>query len=302
MQIKRILVPVDFSPPSTLAVNHGAALARQFKATLSLLHVIESHAAWLHTRPGESEKVEAQRKDEADRMLRLLVSSEDRDHLDVKFIVRSGHAENVIQAVANEERADVVVLGTHGRGVFSRLFIGSITQALLRKLGVPVLTVCHVSHQPEFRRILFATDFGPGSDRAFRTAMDFASETGAALTVAHTMDRRPAMTYETPEVHELFDEQRAEDLKQAHERFAGLKEEGARRQMSIACVLEEGDAAETLARIANETEADFIVLGLRNKGAVARALLGSTAEQVIRAAHVPVLSVPIDSKAAAEAA
>jgi nucleotide-binding universal stress UspA family protein len=300
MQIKRVLVPVDFSPPSTLAVNHGVALARKFRATLSLLHVVESPSALLYTFPSEAERVEGQRKDQAEKMLPLLVSNEDQDDLDVGFIVRAGEVEDVIQAAVDEEQADAVVMGTHGRGLFGRLFIGSVTQALLRKLGVPILTVCRVSRPLEFKRILFATDFGPDSDKGFQVALGIAAQTGASLTVAHTVDKRPAMTYETPEVHGLFDEQRTEALKEAHDKFAQFKAEGTRRDLSVDCVLAEGEAAETLVRIADESEADFIVLGLRKKGAMARALLGSTAEPVIRAARVPVLSVPIDTKVGVE--
>ena len=300
MRIKKVLVPVDFSPPSTLAVNHGVALARKFRATLSLLHVVESSSAPLYIFPAESDKVKAQRQDQAEKMLPLLVSDEDQDDLDVKFIVRAGDVEDVIHAVAGEEHADVVVMGTHGRGLFGRLFIGSVTQALLRKLGVPVLTVCRVSRPLDFKRILFATDFGPDSDKGFQIALDIAAETRAALTVAHAIDKRPGMTYETPEVQELFDEQRTEALKETHDKFAQFKMQATRRDISVKCVLAEGEAAETLVRIADESEADFIVLGLRNKGAMSRALLGSTAEPVIRAAHVPVLSVPIDKKVAVE--
>jgi nucleotide-binding universal stress UspA family protein len=300
MQIKKVLVPADFSPPSTLAVNHGVALARKYRATLSLLHVVESPSALLYTFPGEADKVVAQRREQAEKMLPLLVSDEDQDDLDVKFIVRAGEVGDVIHAVAVEEQADVVVMGTHGRGLFSRLFIGSVTQALLRKLGIPVFTVCRVSRPLEFKRILFATDFGPGSDKGFQIALGIASETGASLTVAHTMDKRPAMAYETPEVHELFDEQHTEALKEAHDKFAGFKEEATRRQMSIECVLAEGDVVETLVRIADETEADFMILGLRKMGAMARAFLGTAAEPLIRAAHVPVLSVPIDTTVVVE--
>lgn len=302
MQIKKILVPVDFSPPSALAVNRGIALARKFRATLSLLHVVESQSALLYAFPGEAGKVESQRKDHAEKMLPSLVSGEDKDDLDVKFIVRTGEVHEVIQAVADEEHADVVVMGAHGRGLFHRLFIGSTTQALLRKLGVPVLTVRDVSRPLEFKRILFATDLGADSDKGFQIALGIAAETGASLTVVHSMDKRPAMAYETPEVHELFDEQHAEALKQAHDKFAEFKAGATRLEMNVECILAEGDTAETLVRIADESKADFIILGLRKMGPMARALLGTCAEPVIRSAHVPVLSVPIDSKVAAKAA
>ena len=278
MQIKKVLVPVDFSPPSTLAVNHGVALARKFRAKLTLLHVVESPSALLYTFASEAEKVEAQRKDQAEKMLPALVSPEDQDDLDVVFLVKAGDIQDVIESIAHLERADVVVMGTHSRSLFGRLFIGSITQGFLRELRIPVLTVCRVSRPLEFKRILFATDLGPDSEKGFDFALDMAAKAGSSLVVAHTIDKRPEVTYETPEVHQLFDEERAQAL---------------RREISAACVLAEGDASETIVRIADENEADLIVLGLRRMGTMAKALLGVTAEPVIRNAHVPVLSVPI---------
>jgi nucleotide-binding universal stress UspA family protein len=294
MQIKKVLVPVDFSPPSTLAVNNGIALARKFRAKLSLLHVVEAPSALLYTFPTESHRIETQRANHAEKMLPLLVSTEDQDDLDVSFIVRAGDIEDVIRIVVAEERADVVVMGTHGRSLFGRLLIGSVTQALLRRLGVPVFTVCRVSRPLEFKRILFGTDFGPNSEKGAQFAFDMAVQTGASLIIAHTMDKRPAMTYETPEVHELFDEQRREALEKGSKKFDEFKEEAKRRKVSLECVLSEGDTAETLVRVADETEADFIIIGLRKQGMMARALLGSTAEPVLRAAHVPVFSIPMD--------
>ncbi len=68
MHIDRVLVPVDFSPPSTLAVNHGVALARKLKAQLSLLHVVESGSALVYTFPSEADRVVTQRKEQAEKM------------------------------------------------------------------------------------------------------------------------------------------------------------------------------------------------------------------------------------------
>src|SRR5438094_5200663 len=65
MDIDRVLVPVDFSPPSTLAVNHGVALARKLKAQLSLVHVVESGSALVYTFPSEADRVVTQRKEQA---------------------------------------------------------------------------------------------------------------------------------------------------------------------------------------------------------------------------------------------
>jgi nucleotide-binding universal stress UspA family protein len=68
MNINKVLVPVDFSPPSTLAVNYGIALARKLRAKLSLLHVVESPSL-LYRYPHEVEKLQTQRKNQAELML-----------------------------------------------------------------------------------------------------------------------------------------------------------------------------------------------------------------------------------------
>jgi nucleotide-binding universal stress UspA family protein len=299
MRINKILVPVDFSPPSTLAVNHGIALARKFRAKLSLLHVVESPIPLLYTFPTEVEKIERQRQEQAEKMLPILVSPEDQDDLDARFLVKTGEVQETIEGAVHEEDADVVVMGTHGRTLLGRLLIGSVTQGLLRKLGVPVLTVCRISRPLEFKRMLFGTDLGPDSNKAFDFALQMAKAADAALVVAHTIDTRPVLTYEMPEVKAVFDEEHTQAVKRAQDSFSEFQAQAAKHKVDIECVLAEGNAAECLVRVADEREVDFMILALRKKSAVARTLLGSTAEPVIRTAHVPVLSVPVDVEVSA---
>jgi len=299
MHINRILIPVDFSPLSTLAVNYGVALARKLKASISLLHVVESPGALLYTFPSEARKVVAQRKEQADKMLPAFVSPEDQDDLDAHFIVRAGEIEEVVRLVIAEEHADAVVMGTHGRNLFGRLFIGSTTQTLLRKLGVPVLTVCHVTRPLEFRRILFATDLGADSDRGFEFAFDMAQTTGASLLVTHTRNDPPILTFETPQLVMIVDEERKRNLKMIHDKFREFRTKATAAKVKIECLLETAAASENIIRTADEHEVDFVVLSLRKRGVLDRAL-GATAEPVIRGAHVPVLSVPIDTETKTE--
>lgn len=138
MHIRKVLVPVDFSPASILAIGHGIALARRFKAKLALLHVIEPSVALTYTFPTESEKADKARYEQAERMLGALVGPEDQDDLDLETAVRMGDIEDQISVAIEEFGADIVVMGAHGRRLISRWLIGSVTQALLRKLPVPI--------------------------------------------------------------------------------------------------------------------------------------------------------------------
>ena len=84
MKIKNVLVPADFSPPSRLAVNYGVSLARQFRAKLTLMHVVESPPALGYPFGSENPKVEAAHREQAMRMLSALLAPEDQDDLDLQ--------------------------------------------------------------------------------------------------------------------------------------------------------------------------------------------------------------------------
>jgi nucleotide-binding universal stress UspA family protein len=300
MHIKKVLVPVDFSPPSTVAVNHGILLARRFRAKLTLLHVIEPGTALTYTFPTETEKAEKARYERAERMLAAMVGPEDQDDLDLQTAVAIGDIESEIASAVHETRADIVVMGTHGRRLLGRWLIGSVTQALLRKVDVPILTVCHVSRPLRFNRILFATDFSESSTKGFQFALELATAINSGLVVAHVVDKRPPVTYETPEVAAVFDAERRRVLEEARTRFGKIESAARDKNVALETVLAEGIPAEAILRIADEHDADFIVLAIRKKGRLKSALLGTTAERLVRDAHVPVLSVPTHAVADAE--
>jgi nucleotide-binding universal stress UspA family protein len=289
MEIKKVLVAVDFSPVSRWALDCAIALARSFNAKLSLLHIVEWPSALLHAYPHEAERVEAQRRCHAEKILPTLVGPQNRDDLDARFLVRAGEIQEVIEAVIDEERADVLVLGTHGRGLFARCVLGSVTNALLRQVNIPVLTVSHATNRLRFERVLFATDFGVDAHKAFRHALDFAAATDSTLVVAHAIDSMDA---------QATTEGRQQTLRLIHERLDEYRAEGTLRKVPVVLRLAEGSAGEWLVRIADQHEADLLILGLRRKGLIERALLGSTAEFVIRSSRIPVLSFPIGTPVA----
>src|SRR5712671_34854 len=190
MQPKEVLVPTDFSPPSRLALNHGIAFARKFRARLTLLHVVESATATMltYTFPTDVAKIEKEPFEQARRMLSTLVAPEDQDDLDLHTLVKSGDVEDEILSTIREEGADLIVMGTHGRGLIGRALIGSLTQKMLRKVDVPILTVCRVARFPAFDRILFATDLSEPSKEVSRFALDLARMTDSNLIALHAVE------------------------------------------------------------------------------------------------------------------
>lgn len=141
-----IVVATDFSEAADVALKYGQALARTFGATLHVLHVADD----VYMRLGGEAYVAAlpdlQRELEEDARKRLdaLLVDNDPTPLPVKkVVITSGAPARAIVEYANEANANLVIVGTHGRGGVAHLFVGSVAERVVRTAGCPVLTVRH---------------------------------------------------------------------------------------------------------------------------------------------------------------
>lgn len=288
MRIERVLVPVDFSPPSSVAVNYGIALARKFNAALALLHVVQVPGVNAYAFAVENLWIEKEHREQAVRMLSALVAPEDQDDRDLQLFVKTGAIEDEISRTIDEYHADIVVMGAHGRGLFGRWLIGSVTQHLLRRVQVPILTVNRLARPLAFERLLFATDLSDAADAGFRRVLELAQVTHSTLVVVHAVDPPSHIS----EGMETVIADTREQMEQARVRLNGLAEEGARQKVKVETVLVEARAAEAIFKAAEDNAVDMIVIAVQEKGFIERTLLGATAERVIRESHLPVLSIP----------
>ena len=138
-------------------------------------------------------------------------------------------------------------------------------------------------------RILFATDLSETSRQEFRIVLDMAQMMHSDVAVLHALDKRAVLTAGVGEVVDYINPYTAAE---ARAKLAEFAAEGSRREIKIDTLLVEGIPAEALLKAAEEQEADLIIITVQRKGLVERALIGTTAERVIREAHVPVLSIP----------
>jgi len=148
--LKRILVATDFSEPSSVALAYGRDLARSYNAELHVLHVVED--VMMRYSPEIGFALPELQKDldkAAQRDLEALVTDDDRKTLTVIPVVetRTNVAEGVTRYAA-ENAIDLIVCGTHGRGVMRHLLMGSVAERVVRSAPCPVLTV-H-SHERDF--------------------------------------------------------------------------------------------------------------------------------------------------------
>jgi universal stress protein A len=136
MQTKKILFPTDFSTASDAALDHATAIARDAGAMLTIVHVeepIDSYGGELYY------GIPLPSNPEVRRMLEKVVPA----HAAVAYEYRlePGSPAETIVRIAREEGADLIVMGTHGRTGMSRMLMGSVAEAVVRKAPCPVLTL-----------------------------------------------------------------------------------------------------------------------------------------------------------------
>jgi nucleotide-binding universal stress UspA family protein len=179
-------------------------------------------------------------------------------------------------------------MGTHGRGLFGRLLIGSVTHSLLSKTPVPFLTVCRGTGSRAPERILFATDFGAATEAAFEYTLELARTAQSKVVAFHAIV--PPMIGPGARMPAALTEETREALRA---KLHGYAETGKRLQVPVETAMAESvTAASAILACAVSTGSDLIVVGIDEKNLIERTLLGSTAEHVIREAHIPVLSLP----------
>ena len=144
--LKNVLVATDFSESSGNALAYGRDLARAYGAKLHVLHIAENLMATSVAEYYPAGFPEMQLEVEAAARTRLdaLVTAEDRAQLKAVAVVRTSAAPAAaIVEYAKEAPIDLIVIGTHGRGMVSRLLMGSVAERVVRLGPCPVLTVRH---------------------------------------------------------------------------------------------------------------------------------------------------------------
>lgn len=140
--IKRILVPVDFSDCSKKALKYALPLASQFDAELTLLHVVQP-AQGVPEMPSLDVQVLAA----AEKSLEALRSTLPAAVASSNSVVREGNPYAEIVAAAKELDADLIVLSTHGRTGLAHVLLGSTAEKVVRHAGCPVLIVREREHE-----------------------------------------------------------------------------------------------------------------------------------------------------------
>lgn len=296
LEIKLILCPIDFSEFSVRAYRHALSLAKHYRAKLVAQHIVElsryPYADYGACEGDYAAFAQALRKG-GEEQLREFMKNHTYDEVRPDFAVHQGSAPDCILTFAQERKADLIVMGTHGRRGYDRLVLGSVTNRVIRKTPCPVLAICNPSHDSaetiedthdhHLNRILFCTDFSENSELALNYAISATEEYDAELTLLHVVEEsqnqaesEEAIAKASEQLDKLIPRERSKTLK---------------TKMKTAVRM--GKPYQQIIQLASEAKIDMVAMGVRGRGALDLAVFGSTTYRVLQLGPCPVLAIHV---------
>ncbi|MBR9986157.1 MAG: universal stress protein, partial [Desulfosarcina sp.] len=287
IHIKRILCATDLSDFSNSAVIQAIGMAKEFGSTLFICHVIDLPLVTMHGAAFvyPEDQIEEMKTGATDQIKGLVKDSA----LNWEAVVETGPVSSTLCRLAAEKQADLAIVSTHGRTGLKRLFLGSVTERLLRTIACPLLVVTPPEKAGRlekqfkgfgFKQIMVGCDFSADSGRAVEYGFSLAQEFQAVIHLVHVVEPfvyRDAMLPETVKTEAITEvttgcRQRLEDLVPAD----------AHNWCNVEIACEAGKPFQALKKYAGIHQVDLIVLGVRGHSLVETMLLGSTTDRLIR--------------------
>jgi nucleotide-binding universal stress UspA family protein len=296
--VDRILCPVDFSDVSRRALEHAAALGRRQGARVVAVHVAPAVATAPVAPapvPGAAVAPSPEERRTRARELEELASSIRASGGEVEARSREGDVVRSVLDEAESLGADLIVMGTHGKGGFERLVLGSVAEKVVRKAPCPVLTVSppaadETPAPPRYDRVLCAVDFSEASPRALEYALLLAEEPRSEVALVHVVEE-PVYAFLPPE-RDLGNERYWKELLQrAEEHLEEFLPENADQLCAPSLHVRKGRVPQEILSLARERDVQAIVMGVHGRGVLERLFLGSVTNHVLREANCPVLTV-----------
>lgn len=279
-QIRRILIPFDFSETAELALEHAVFMAKLHKADIILIHVIESYsfASAISSAFGKSqsefdEKITSTTNDK-------LQSLTDKLHHDsgmrVTYRTESGKIYKKIISVAEDESVDIIVMGTHGISGFQDFLVGSNTYRVVMGAPCPVISVQVHSKKIGFKDIVLPIDNSHSSRQKVKHAVEIAKHYNSIVHIAGLMTMSDV------------DMQRRFEIK-IHQVQGYLEEHEVAHTVKI---FKTDNSPTATLNYSGQINADLLIIMTDQEGS--GIFMGNFAQQLINQSKIPVMSVRPD--------
>lgn len=282
LNINKILVPVDFSDLSLDALKFAASVGKVANSELIVLHVVESY----NENSAMDDIVEHIKVLEDKVKARLDKVSVDHSELwGIKMTpkIAKGKIHRQIQAVAEEEKIGLIVMGTTGsEGLLSgpsRFFLGSNAYRTIQVSGIPVITLKDTNENNEINNIVFPVDVNRDTTQKVNACVKIAKAFDATVHILAVYTFMSGITLKDDDL-----EKKVDDVAQVFD-MQGIK-------VKVKIVNEnELSVAETVMTYSDGVKADLIAIMTRQESRLNDLIVGSTARSIITKANQPVLSI-----------
>jgi nucleotide-binding universal stress UspA family protein len=303
-----LLVPLDGSAFAEHALPAALAIARRGHCRLHLVSVVtplaEAYVEGLYFSTSDLEtQLDARQQTYLEGVARRL---RDRADVAVTLAVPHGDVATALCKLVDQGEGDLVVMATHGRSPLGRFWLGSVADEMLRHSTAPLLLVrpsekaADLDHEPDLGKVVLPLDGSPEAEQVLEPAVTLASLLpGAVLTLLRAVHAVFPIVY-PPDVPDAKREAQhlAEQVEAMQKRLqveaqrylddVASRLRGRGLQVQVEVVVEDQPALAILHE-AEKLKAGLIALQTHGRRGLARLILGSVADKVIRGAHVPVL-------------
>ena len=277
----KILVPIDFSDLSLKALQVASKFSKIFEeCTITPFH---SHipVSGLNTPVHRDfDEIEANIKE------RLMEAAS--GYLDENLInspiVGVGSAAQCIIDVAEESDFDYIIMSTHGRTGFSRFFLGSVAEKVLRLSSVPVMVVENESDIGDFKNILITTDFSDNAAKAFPYALDIVQRTKGTLHLVHVLSFEQ---FEADEKDTSLKKIRNDRLKLVEKEYFHQISD----RVTSEVIISSDSPHEELLNHIKSNNYDLVIMSTVGRTGINYLMMGSTTANVVRHVNTAVLSI-----------
>lgn len=276
-KINKVLIPLDFSDTSKLALDHAVHICKKFDADLHLLHVYtSSNVEVLPNLESTGFNVNAQEiKNVITEELNKIGNDIYEKHkLGYQIEVRDGSISKEISKTATEVKADLIVMGTHGVSGFEEFFLGSNAYRTVTASTVPVLTIQGHAKSEGYGKIVMPIDSSKHSRDKVTQVVAFAKAFNAKVYIAGLI------TEEHEEESKVFNLK----VKQVQEHFEA---KGVDFETEI---IHGDDIAKMTIKYSEKVGADLVIV-MTEQEASTGLFMGPYAQQVVNHSKIPILSV-----------
>ncbi len=303
LQIRSVLVPVDFSPPSREAIEFSLPFVKQFGAELHLAHVAPSGEFLSSTAALPFILPEIRIGSGIHKRLKEVAKDYSVDLRPANIHALRGHPFAEICQLARDIRTDLIIIPTRGNTGLTRVRLGSTAERVVRYSPCPVLVLHRddaknqsnrngkLKRKIAFKKILVPIDFSDCSLKGLDYAKKLAKQFGASLVLLHSLHLQ---YYVSSDEYARFDlpllTQQEEQA--ARKNMRDLVSKTDWKGIKVRSSMQIGHAGDQICARAKDFGADLIVTSTHGATGFKHVLLGSTAEYVVRHASCPVLVVP----------